>query len=333
MTNTVAERLSAFGALLAILATAGSAAAAAAEKSIAYPSRPIRFILGYPPGGSSDATARLLAAPLPARLGQPVVVDNRGGAGGNIAAELAARATPDGHTWFLGNNAILATNQALYEKLPFDALKDFATVVLIGQQPNVLVVHPALPVKSVSDLVALAKAKPGQLNYASTGTGTVGHLAGELFKTLVGVNFVHIPYKGGGPAVIDVLSGQVQFMFATAASVIPHVKSGRLRALAVTTPARSATLPELPTIAESGVPGFDATTWHGIVVPAATPSAVIARINSEINAVIATPETRDRLVAQGIEPRGGTPQQFAAYLRTEIPKWTKVVRASGAKPE
>ena len=292
-----------------------SGALAAAEKETEYPSRPIRFILGYPPGGASDATARLLSVPLVPKLGQQIVVDNRGGAGGNIAAEIAARSPADGYTWFLGNNGILATNPALYEKLPFDPLRDFATVALVGTQPSVLVVNPSLPVKSVSDLIALAKAKPGQLNYASTGTGTAGHLAGELFKGLAGVDYVHIPYKGGGPAVADLVSGQVQFMFATAASVIPHVKSGRLRALAVSTPARSATLPDLPTISETAIKGFDATTWHGVVVPARTPPAVIARINRDINAVLQTPELKEKLAALGIEARGGTPEEFSAYLK------------------
>jgi tripartite-type tricarboxylate transporter receptor subunit TctC len=299
----------------------------------AFPTKPIRFILGYPPGGASDAVARVLAAPLSARLGQQVVIDNRPGAGGNIAGEITARAAPDGHTWMLGNNAILATNQALYTKMPFDSVRDFATIVLIGSQPSVLVVHPSLPVKSVRDLIALAKARPGELNYASSGPGTAGHLTGEMFKSQAQVNFVHIPYKGGGPAVMDTLSGQVQFNFATAASVIPHVKSGRLRALAVTSAARSPSLPELPTVDEAALPGFEATTWHGIVAPIKTPDTVVVRINTELNAALAMPETRERLAAQGVEPRGGTSAEFAKYLRSEIPKWTKVVRDSGAKAD
>lgn len=298
-----------------------------------FPTKPIRFILGYPPGGASDAVARLMAGPLTARLGQQVVIDNRPGAGGNIAGEITARSVPDGHTWFLGNNGILATNQALYAKMPFDSLRDFATVVLIATQPSVLVTHPSLPVKTVKDLVALAKARPGQLNYASSGTGTAGHLAGELFKGAAQVSFQHIPYKGGGPAVIDLVSGQVHFMFATASSVIPHTRSGRLRAVAVTSVQRSPSVPELPTVAESGLAGFEALTWHGIVVPAATPQPVIARINTEFNSALATAELKDRLATQGVEARGGKPEEFAAYLRTEIPKWTKVVRDSGAKAD
>lgn len=319
-----------FGLLAAINASAVQTAQAAEAP---FPAKPIRFILGYPPGGASDATARVLAAPLAEKLGQQVVIDNRPGAGGNIGGEITARAAPDGHTWMLGNNGILATNQALYAKMPFDSLRDFATVGLVGMQPSVLVVHPALPAKDVKGLIALARARPGELNYASTGTGTAGHLIGELFKGLAGVRYAHIPYKGGGPAVIDTLSGQVQFMFATAASVLGHVRGGRLRALAVTSAQRSPSMPELPTVAEAALPGFEATTWHGIVVPAKTSEAVVKRINAELNAVLAMPQTRERLATQGIEPRGGTPAEFTAYLKSEIPKWSKVVRDSGARAE
>ncbi len=326
------------GALLArkmatILLFAAVTPATAADNAPAFPVKPIRLILGYPPGGSSDAVARVLAQALSARMGQNILIDNRPGAGGNIAAEIVARAAPDGYTWLLGNNGILATNQALYQRLPFDSLKDFATVALVAAQPSVLIVHPSLPVKSVRELIALAKARPGQLNYASSGTGTAGHLAGELLKGLAKIDFVHIPYRGGGPALIDLLSGQMQFMFATAGSVMPQVHNGRLRALAVTSEKRSPTLPELPTVAEAGVPTFEAMTWHGIVAPAATPPAIVEKSNTEINAALASPEVRERLAAQGAEPQHGTPAEFAAYLRREIPKWTKVVRDSGAKPE
>jgi tripartite-type tricarboxylate transporter receptor subunit TctC len=318
---------------LALACTMVAQFSGAADVAATYPTHPIRLILGYPPGGASDAVARPLAVAVGARLGQSIVIDNRPGAGGNIAGELAARAAPDGYTWFLGNNGILATNQALYERMPFEALKDFATVVLVGSQPSVLVTHPSLPVASVRELIALAKAKPGQLNYASPGTGTAGHLTGELFKAVTHVNFVHIPYRGGGPAVIDLVAGQVQFMFATAASVIPQVQSKRLRALAVTSLKRSPSMPELPTVDESGVARFEAITWHGIVVPAATPPAIVERINAEFNRALATAEMKERLSAQGVEARGGTPAEFSAYLKSEIPKWSKVVRDSGAKPE
>ena len=316
-----------------LLVGTASAADTPISPNLLYPSKSIRFILGYPPGGASDAVARLLVAPLTARLGQQIVIDNRPGAGGNIAGEITARSAPDGYTWFLGNNGILATNQALYQKMPFDALRDFATVVLIATQPSVLVAHPSLPVKNVKDLIALARARSGQLNYASSGTGTAGHLAGELFKALANVSYQHIPYKGGGPAVIDVVSGQVQFMFATAASVIPHTRTARLRALAVTSAQRSPTVPDLPTIAESAIAGFEALTWHGIVVPAATPQPVIAKINAEVNAALAATELKERLATQGVEARGGKPEEFAAFLRAEIPKWSKVVRDSGAKAD
>ena len=221
----------------------------------------------------------------------------------------------------------------MYERLPFDPIKDFATVVLVGTQPSVLVVHPSVAATSVRELIALAKAKPGQLNYASSGTGTAGHLTGELFKAVTQTNFTHIPYRGGGPAVIDLVAGQVQFMFATAASVIPHVKSNRLRALAVTSLKRSPSLPELPTVDEAGVPKFEAVTWHGVVVPAATPRPLVAKINAEINQVLVLADVKEKLAVQGIEAQGGTPAEFSAFLKSEIPKWTKVVRESGAKPE
>jgi tripartite-type tricarboxylate transporter receptor subunit TctC len=319
--------------LLTLAAGSAHTVATAADTASAYPTHPIRFILGYPPGGASDAVARQLAFALAARMGQNIVLDNRGGAGGNIAGELAAHAAPDGYTWFLGNNGILATNLALYGKLPFDPVKDFATVVLVGTQPSILVVHPSVAATTVRELIALARAKPGQLNYASSGTGTAGHLTGELFKSAAQISFVHIPYRGGGPAVIDLVAGQVQFMFATAASVIPHVRSNRLRALAVTSLKRSPSLPELPTVDEAGVPKFEAVTWHGVVVPAATPRALVNKINLEINQALALQDTRDKLLLQGIEAQGGSPAEFAAFLKSEIPKWTKVVRDSGAKPE
>ena len=300
-----------------------------------FPVKPIRLIVPFPPGAGTDALARAISVRLAENLGQPVIVENRPGAGATLGTDIVAKAAPDGYTMLLSTTSH-AINSSIYAKLPFDALKDFATVVLVATQPSVLVTHPSLPVKNVKDLIALARAHPGQLNYASSGTGTAGHLAGELFKALTGVRFQHIPYKGGGPAVIDVVSGQVQFMFATAASVMPHTRSARLRAIAVTSAQRSPTVPELPTVAESGLAtlaGFEALTWHGIVVPAATPAPVITKINADINAVLATPETKERLATQGVEARGSTPEQFSAFLRAEIPKWSKVVRDSGAKAD
>lgn len=296
-----------------------------------YPARPIRFVIGFAPGGASDTMVRVIGARLSENVRQPVVIDNRPGAGGNIAAEIVARSQPDGYTLLLGNNGILAVNVSLYSKIGFDPVKDFAPVVLVASQPNILAVHPAVAAKSVKELVALAKSKPGQLNYASPGGGTTGHLAAELFKRMAGVDMVIVPYKGGGPAVASVLAGQTQFTFATALSVQPHMKAGRARGLAVSTLQRSPNFPDLPTVSEAGVPGFDVMTWHGVVVPARTPQAVIARLNREFNQILQTPETRDRLNTLGSDIIGGEPKQLTAFVRTEIPKWAKLIKESGAR--
>jgi len=298
-----------------------------------FPAKPVRFVVGFTPGGPSDILARALGQKLAERWSQQVVVDNRPGAGGNLAAEAVAKSAPDGYTWLLGNNSILATNQSLYRSLSYDPVRDFAPVALVAIQPNILVVHPSLPVSSVAELIRFSKANPGKLNYASSGSGAAAHLAGELFKAMAGVDLVHVPYRGAQPALTDVMAGQVQMMFATSASVIPYVKAGRLRALAVTTAQRSATVPELPTVAEAGVPGFEATTWHGVVVPAGTAAAVIIRLNEEINLVLNEKDLKDRLTALGAEVATGTPKQFADYIARETPKWAKVVKDSGAKPE
>lgn len=292
----------------------------------------VRFVVGFTPGGPSDILARSLAEKLSAPLGQPVVVENRPGAGGNVAAEVVAKSTPDGNTWLLGNNSILATNQALYSHLGYDPVKDFAPVALVAIQPNILVVHPSLPVHSVRELIAYAQSRPGKLNYASSGAGAAAHLAGELFKAMTGVQMVHVPYKGAQPALTDVIAGQCQLMFATSASVIPYIKAGRLRALAVTTAKRSPSVPDLPTVSET-VPGFEAITWHGVVVPSATPAATVQRLNRAINAALERPDLHDRLQNLGAQTAIGSPQDFAAYIAREIPKWTKVVRDSGAKAE
>jgi len=316
------------GAALPLLMLAAGSISAAD-----YPVRPIRFVLGFAPGGASDTMARTVATRLSEGLGQPVVVDNRAGAGGNIAAEIVARSAPDGYTMLLGNNGILAINVSLYPKIGFDPVKDFAPVVLIASQPNILVVNPSVPANSVKELVALAKSKPGQLNYASPGAGTTGHLAADLFKSMAGVNFVVVPFKGGGPAVLAVLTGECQFIFATALSVQPQIKAGKVRALAVTTARRSPSFPELPTVAEAGVPGFDAITWHGVVVPARTPQAVIARLNREFNKLLQTADMRERLMTLGSDIIGGEPKQLTDLMRVEIPRWAKVIRESGARPE
>jgi tripartite-type tricarboxylate transporter receptor subunit TctC len=314
-------------ALFVALAFSGAAAAQG------WPEKPVRFIVGFTPGGPSDIIARALGQKLADLWGQQVVIENRPGAGGNIAAEIAAKSAPDGTTWLLGNNSILATNQSLYRKLGYDPVKDFAPVALVALQPNILVVNPGVPANSVKELIALARAKPGQLNYASSGSGAAAHLAGELFKAMTGVDMVHIPYKGAQPALTDVISGQAQLMFATSASVIPYIKAGRLRALAVTTARRSATVPELPTLSEAGVPGFEAITWHGVVVPSATPAPLIERLNRDIVDVLRMPDLRERLESLGAELAAGTPRDFADYIAREIPKWTKVVKDSGARAE
>src|SRR2546421_2593673 len=298
-----------------------------------FPEKPIRFVIGFTPGGPSDLLARSLGQKLGERWNQQVVVENRPGAGGNVAAEAVAKSPPDGYTWLLGNNSILATNQSLYKHLGYDPVRDFAPVALVAIQPNILVVNPAVPVSSVTELIALAKAKPGELNYASSGSGAAAHLAGELFKAMTGVEMVHVPYKGAQPALTDVIAGQAQLMFATSASVIPYIKAGRLRALAVTTARRSATVPELPTLSESGVPGFEAITWHGVVVPAATPGPLVERLNADIVRVLRMRDLRERLESLGAELATGTPQDFADYIAREIPKWAKVVKDSGARAE
>jgi tripartite-type tricarboxylate transporter receptor subunit TctC len=307
--------------------------ALASASAGAFPDKPVRFVIGFTPGGPSDILARAVGQKLAERWGQQVLIENRPGAGGNLAAEAVAKSAPDGYTWLLGNNSILATNHALYRKLPYDPLKDFAPVALVAVQPNILVVHPEVKASSVMDLVALAKQSPGKLNYASSGAGAAAHLAGELFKTMAGVDIVHVPYKGAQPALTDLIAGQVQLMFATSASVIPYMKAGRLRALAVTTAQRSPSVPELPTVSEAGLSGFEATTWHGVVVPSATPMALVQRLNQDINGVLKEKDLSERLAGLGAEVLTGTPRDFADYIAREIPKWTKVVKDSGAKAD
>jgi tripartite-type tricarboxylate transporter receptor subunit TctC len=303
------------------------APAAAAE----YPTRPVSLIVAFTPGGPSDVLARIVGKKIGELLGQPIVIENKPGAGGNIAAELVARAAPDGYTLLMGNNSILATNASLYRKVGYDAEKDFAPISLIGSQANILVVNPALPVKSMAELIALAKAKPGQINFASSGYGAAAHLAGELFKTQAHIDIIHVAYKGAAPALQDVIAGHVQMMFATAASVVGHVKDGLVRPLAVTTPARTAVLPDIPTVAELGIAGFDATTWHGLVAPAGTPPEVIDALHRAAITALNDPETRKALIGLGVDVVGSSPQEFAAYIKSEIPKWSAVVQAAGAR--
>ena len=299
----------------------------------AFPDKPVRFVIGFTPGGPSDILARAVGQKLAERWKQQVVIENRPGAGGNLAAEAVAKSPADGHTWLLGNNSILATNQSLYSRLPYDPVRDFAPVALVAVQPNILVVHPAVPANSLSELIAYSRSNPGKLNYASSGAGAAAHLAGELFKTMAGVDVVHVPYKGAQPALTDLIAGHAQLMFATSASVIPYMKAGRLRALAVTTAQRSPSVPELPTMSEAGLPGFEATTWHGVVVPSATPAALVEKLNQDINAVLKEKDLSERLAGLGAEVTTGTPRDFADYIAREIPKWSKVVKDSGAKAD
>jgi tripartite-type tricarboxylate transporter receptor subunit TctC len=297
-----------------------------------YPLKPVRLIVPYPPGGGTDTLARLLTQKLGETLGQQVVLENRPGAGANIGTELAAKAPADGYTLLLSTiaNAISAS---LYAKLNYDLARDFAPVTLLATTPHIVVVHPSLPVKSIRDLIALAKARPGQLAYSSSGSGTPSHLAGELFNTMAGVKMTHIPYKGGGPSVISMLSGETSAGFATTPSVLQHVRSGKLRGLAVTTDRRSPSTPDLPTVAEAGLPGYAAGSWYGLVAPAGTPRDIIARLHAETLKVLRLPEVKERLDATGFEVLTSTPEEYAAFTRSEIEKWAKVVRASGARAD
>jgi tripartite-type tricarboxylate transporter receptor subunit TctC len=297
-----------------------------------YPSRPVRLIVPVAPAGAADITARLIALKLTEAWGEPVIVDNRGGAAGNAGAEIAARSAPDGYTLVLPSTSF-PSNASLYRKLPFDTARDFEPIVLAVTAPNVLVVNPALPAKSVKELIALAKAQPGRLNFASSGHGSSAHLSAELFKKMAGVDMVSVNFKGGGPALIAVIAGEVQLQFPTIAAANAHVRAGRLRALGVTTAQRLAELPELPTVAESGLPGFDVVPWFGLFAPAGTPAPIVARVNRDVQAVLLLPEARQALVAQGLFPAAGTPRQLGAFLRGDIAKWAKVIQDAGIRRE
>ena len=297
----------------------------------AYPNHVIRLVVPFPAGGTTDILARAAAQKLTESLGQPVVVDNRPGAGGNIGADVVAKSAPDGYTLLMGTVGTHAINPSLYTKMPYDHVKDFVPVVLVAGVPNVLVVNPSVPVNSVADLIKLAKSKPGAINFASSGSGTSIHLSGELFKTMAGVDMTHVPYKGSAPALTDLIGGQVQVMFDNLPSALPQIKGGKLRAIAVTSLKRAPVLPDVPTISESGLPGFEASSWFGVLAPAGTPAPIVARLNSEVNKWLQSPEAREQLLAQGAVAAGGTPEQFAAHIRSETEKWAKVVKASGAK--
>ena len=312
---------------------AGCVLAVAAGMALAqYPQRPLRVVVPYAAGGSTDVLARIVGQRLTERLGQQVVVDNRTGAGTIIATEIVARAAPDGYTLLMATPP-LAVAPSLYAKLPFDPARDFAAVTNIAGTSNVLVVHPAVPAQSVKQLVALAKAQPGKLAYGSSGTGGASHLAMELFRSMAGIEIVHVPYKGGAVAVTDLLGGRLQLLFANLTTIQPHLKTGRARALAIGTAQRSPLAPDLPTVAEAGLAGYEANNWNGVVVPAGTPAAVVERLHREIVAVIAEPAMRERLLASAFEPIGDTPAQFARYLAAERVKWGKVVREAGIRAD
>jgi tripartite-type tricarboxylate transporter receptor subunit TctC len=300
-------------------------------QSPAYPTKPVRLVVPFPPGGATDLIARDVAQKLSEVWGQSVVVDNRPGAGGNIGTELVAHAAPDGYTLEMGTVGTHAINASLYAKIPFDHVKDFAPVVLVAGVPNVLEVNPSLPINSVQELIAYAKANPGKLNFASSGSGTSIHLSGELFKVMAGVEMTHVPYKGSSPALQDLIGGRVQLMFDNLPPSLPQIKAGKLRALAVTSATRAPALPDVPTISESGLPGFEASSWFGILAPAGTPPAIIAKINGEVVKWLASPEGKEKLAAIGANAAGGSPEDFARHIQAETAKWAKVVKASGAK--
>ena len=314
---------------LAVLFAFGSSATAED-----YPSRPIRIIVPFPPGAGTDIVGRAIAQSLSEAWKQSVIVDNRPGAGGTIAGELVAKGNADGYTLMLGNVSTLAIAKALNPRLAYDPLRDFAPITLITTSENVIVVHPSVAVASVKELVAYAKAHPRKLNYGSSGNGTTSHLGGAMFAWATGIEMTHVPYKGSGPMLTDLLAGQLQLAFSSVPTALAHIKSGRLRALAVTRPQRSTTLPELPTVQEAaGLKNFEISLWQGIVAPSGVPRPVVAKLNQQIVASLRSPELKGRLTAQGLEPVGNTPEQFAAYMRAEIGKWAQVVKATGARIE
>ena len=321
--------------ILLLLAVASLLPAAATAQSTApgYPIRAIRLIVPFPPGGSTDLMARVLGAKLGEAFNQQVIVENRPGASGMIGNELVARATPDGHMLTMGTIGAMSVNPSLFKSMPYDSTRDFAPVTLTGNVENLLVVHPSVPVRGVKDLIALAANKPGMLIFASSGIGNAPHLAGELFNQLANVKMVHLPYKGGGPAMIDLVAGQVSLSFASMPSSLPFAKSGKLRAVAVGGAKRSPAAPEIPTVAENGLPGFDVTDWQGLLAPAKTPATVIDRLNRETIRILNEREVKDRLAAAGLQVATNTPAQFADFIRAEIDKWGKVIRAAGIKPE
>ncbi len=312
----------------ALVASFGSPLLAHAQN---YPVKSIRYIVPFPPGGTTDILGRLIGQKLSEAWGQTVIIDNRSGAGGSVGAEIAAKTPPDGYTLLGGTISSHSINSSLYSKLAYHPLRDFAPVTRIATVPNVLVVHPSLPVKTVKEFTALAKARPGQLRFASSGAGTSQHLSGELFNLMTGVKMVHIPYKGGAFAMTDLIGGQIELSFENAPNCVPHVQSGKLRAIAVTTLTRAQALPNVPPIAESGVPGFEVGSWQGLFVPAGVPPAIVGRLNTEVRRILALDDVKNRIVGLGAEVATTTPEQFVEFIKAEMTKWEKVVKAAGAR--
>ncbi len=323
----------AYAAFFTAAALGGLFATAAHAAEAPFPNRPIRFVVPFAPGGNADTVARNTAVRASETLGQQVVIDNRSGANGNIGMEIVARAAPDGYTLVLGYIANVAIMPSLVAKLPYDPVKDYAPVTLLATAANIIVVHPSVTARDLKELVAVSKVKPKTINFSSAGVASVGHLTGEYFNTVTGASFQHVPYKGSAQGVIDLLAGQIQMLIGGMSSVMPHIKSGRLRGIAVTGAKRSSAIPELPTVAESLLPGFEATAWYGALAPAGTPRPVVARLNTEFARALAHPEVKQRLEGLGYDVLAQGPNEFAAYIRSETLKWAKVVKASGARPE
>jgi tripartite-type tricarboxylate transporter receptor subunit TctC len=320
------------GTMIRVLALASLTLVSFAQAQ-SYPARPVRLVVPYPPGGGTDTIARPLAQKLSVELGQTVIVDNRGGASGNLGMEYVARAPADGYTLVLALTPQLAVNVSLFDKLPYDPRHDYTPITLLAEGPYLLLVHPSLPVHSVKELIALAKAKPGELNYATSGIGSGAHMAGELFTSMAGIRMTHTPYKGGGQALTDVLGGHVQVLFAPPVSVSQQVTSGRLRALAITGTKPTASLPTVPTMSEAGVPGYDSSVWYGVLAPAGTPKDIVAKLNTAMLKILEQPDFHSMLVANGIEPIGSSPAELSSYIDKEIVKWSKVVKSAGLKAE
>jgi tripartite-type tricarboxylate transporter receptor subunit TctC len=296
-----------------------------------YPSKPIKMIVAFNAGGATDIIARIVSQKLSESLGQTVIVDNRPGATGIVGTEMVAKSAPDGYTLLMVTAGTHAINASLFKNLPYDPVKDFVHINFTATAPNVLIVNNSVPANSVKDLIKLAKEKPGQLTFGSAGSGSTLHLSGELFKSMAGVDITHVPYKGGAPAMTDMLGERLTMMFDSISQAVPHIKAGKVRALAVTSAKRSQSLPDVPTIAEAGVPGYESTAWFGVVAAASTPKEIVTKLNTEINKALADPEVKEKLLALGTEPVGGTPEQFTAHVTAEVAKWAKVVEASGAK--